>query len=138
VEVDACGLGLLVAEPEGDDGHFDAGVQESHGGGVAQDVRADLLAGQGRALCGCRGGVKGQAALDGVAAEAAARACGEQDLRRAVGEFFEPFAQDGHGGGGERGDALLAALAVAGDVRAGAEVDAAGGEGGELGDAQAG
>src|ERR1700722_1685114 len=35
VEVDACCLGLLVAQPQGDDGHFDAGVEQSHGGGVA-------------------------------------------------------------------------------------------------------
>ena len=39
--------------------------------------------------------------------------------------FGEPGAQHGDGAGGERGDPLLAALAVAGDVRAGAEVDVA-------------
>jgi len=34
VEVDLCGLDLLVAEPERDDWRVDAGVQQSHRGGV--------------------------------------------------------------------------------------------------------
>ena len=42
------------------------------------------------------------------------------------------------GGGGERGDSLLAALAQAADVRAGAQVDVADGQAGELGGAQPG
>src|SRR5262249_10557650 len=42
------------------------------------------------------------------------------------------------GAGGEWGDPVFAALAVAGDVRPGAEVDVADGEPGELGNAQPG
>ncbi len=42
VEVDLGGVDLLVAEPERDDGGVDAGVQQPHGGGVAQRVRRDV------------------------------------------------------------------------------------------------
>ena len=44
VEVDLGGLDALVAEPEGDDAGVDAGVEESHRGGVAQHVCGDRLA----------------------------------------------------------------------------------------------
>jgi hypothetical protein len=52
--------------------------------------------------------------------------------------FGEPGAQDGDGDWAERGDPLLASLAMAGDVRPGAEVDVAAGECGQLGDPQPG
>jgi hypothetical protein len=35
-----------VAEPEGDDGDVDPGVEEAHGGGVAQGVHGDVLGAQ--------------------------------------------------------------------------------------------
>jgi len=39
-----------MAEPEGDHGGVDAGLQERHGAAVAQDVGVDPLAEQRRAL----------------------------------------------------------------------------------------
>src|SRR5271169_2237354 len=44
----------------------------------------------------------------------------------------------GGGAGGQRGDPVFSALAVAGDVGAGTEVDVAAGQGGELGGSQPG
>jgi hypothetical protein len=72
-----------------------------------------------------------------VAAERGAAAGGEQRAGGPPAAFGEPRAQDRHGGGGERGDALLSAFAQA-DVRAGSQVDVADGQAGELGGAQPG
>jgi hypothetical protein len=52
--------------------------------------------------------------------------------------FGEPFADDGDGGLGQRGDPVFAAFAVAGDVGAGAEVQVGAGQGGEFRGAQPG
>lgn len=38
VEVDLGGAYVFVAEPEGDDGKVDAGLEESHGAGVTKRV----------------------------------------------------------------------------------------------------
>ena len=56
----------------------------------------------------------------------------------AAGALGEPGVEHGLGVGGERDGALLSALAVAADVRAGAEHDVAAVEADELGDAQSG
>ena len=63
-----------------------------------------------------------------------------REQRRAGGAvvFAEPVAQDGDGGAGERGDPVLAAFAVAGDVRARAEVHVGAGEPDQFGDPQPG
>jgi hypothetical protein len=50
----------------------------------------------------------------------------------------EPVAWGGDGGAGEWGDSVFAAFAVAGDVRAQAEVHVGAGEPGEFGDPQPG
>lgn len=73
----------------------------------------------------------------GIAAEAAAGAGGKQRIVRAAGSLGEPGGQHRLGGGGEGHRALLAALALAADVGAGAERDAAAVESDELGDPQA-
>ena len=82
-----------MAEPERDDGDVDAGVQESHGRGVAQGVHGDVLAAQRRA--GDAGGreVVGEAVLDGVVAEPSAGAGREQWVVRCAGVFGEPAAE---------------------------------------------
>ena len=83
-------------------------------------------------------GVGADASLDGVAAEAPAGAGGEQRVGGAAGAFGEPGARARLGVGGERDGALLSALAVAADVRAGAERDVAAVEADQFGDAQPG
>jgi len=52
--------------------------------------------------------------------------------------FGEPGPQRGHGFFGERGYSVLAAFAVAADVRAGAEMDVGDAQAGELRDTQPG
>jgi hypothetical protein len=96
-------------------------VQQPHRGGVPQRVRGDRLAAQGRAGGDGLGDVVGDAVLDRVAAERPAPASREQRVGGFTVLLVEPVAQDGDGGRGERGDPVLAALAVAGDVRAGAK-----------------
>src|SRR5690348_2918810 len=43
VQVDLGGLGVFVAEPQGDNRSVDAGFQQCHGGGVPERVRGDVL-----------------------------------------------------------------------------------------------
>jgi hypothetical protein len=92
VDVDLGGGDLLVAEPQGDDGGVDAGVQQPHGGGMAQHVRGELLAGEGRAGRRGGGGVDGQALLDGVGAEWGAAAGRKQRVGGLAGVFDKPGA----------------------------------------------
>ena len=75
---------------------------------------------------------------DGVAAEGAASTAGEERVVWFSSTLGEPDAKHAARLGGERRDPLLAAFAVAAQVGAGAELDVRAGEGGELGDAQAG
>ncbi len=67
-----------MAEPERDHGGVDAGVEESHGGGVPQRVRGDLFADERRA--GDRGSGRGvsDASLDRISAQSAPGDGGEQ------------------------------------------------------------
>ena len=85
----------------------------------------------GRGLCG------GEAGFDGVVAEAAPGPGREQ---RVVGgaRFVRSARPAGWRWSGERDAALLAALAQAADVRAGAELDVAVAQAGQLGDPQPG
>jgi hypothetical protein len=76
--------------------------------------------------------------LDGVGAEAAPGAGREQRFVGGAGSFAQPHAEDGFGGCRQRDGAVLAALAFAADVRAGAEADVAAVEAGQLGHAQSG
>ena len=137
VEVDLC-RGTLVAEPQSDDGDVDSGVQQAHGGGVPQGVRGDVLAGQRRAGSG------GVAAWRARRCSTASRLRGCRRGRWNSGSAGSPARSVSQARrtatvcGGERGDPLFAALAEAGDVRPGAEVDVAAGQAGQLGDAQPG
>ena len=85
----------------------------------------------GQAAC-CRGCVLGDEPLDGVAGEPAAGLGGEQRAVRAGAELGEPGPEHLDGLAGERGCPVFAALAVAADVRAGAQVGVLAGEAGEL------
>jgi len=82
--------------------------------------------------------VFGDAALQGVPAQRGAAAGDEQRVGGQAVAFGEPAAQNRDGGGGERGDPLLAGLTEAADVRSGSRVQAADGPAGELGGAQPG
>jgi len=120
---------LLVSEPQRDHGGVDAGVQEPHRGGVAQDVWRDRLGGQRRAALG---GMLCDPAGERFAAQRRAGAGREQRLGGRAAAFGQPRAQDRRRLFGQRGDALLAALADGGGVRAGAQVDVAAAKAGQL------
>jgi hypothetical protein len=77
-------------------------------------------------------------ALDGVGAKAPSSAGGEQWLTGLSCAFGHPDPQHRLGGRGERDGPVLAALAQAADVGAGAEGDVVAVEPGQLGDAQPG
>ena len=123
---------LLVSEPQRDHRGADAGVQEPHRGGVAQDVRGDRLSGQRRAALGGVGSVLCDPAGERLAGERRARAGREQRIGGRTGTFGEPRAEHRGGLPGQRGDPLLAALACRRDVRAGTEVSVAAVKTGQL------
>lgn len=138
VQVDLGRLRALVAEPERNDSGVDTRGQEPHRGGVAQRVRGDVLAHQRRAGDARGPDVLAETHGHGVAAHPASRPRGEQDCHSGGGESGYVLAQDRAGLAVERGDALLAALALAGDVRSMSDVDTANDEPGQLGHAKAG
>lgn len=76
--------------------------------------------------------------FDRVTAKRAAAMGGEQRRAGIVSLLGQPVPQDGDGVAGQRDGPVLAALAVAGDVRAGAVVDVGVREAEELGDPQPG
>ena len=82
--------------------------------------------------------VVGDAPFERVEGQRLAPAGREQRVGRAAGAFGGPDPQHRDGAGGERGDAVLAALAVAADVRAGTEVHISAGQRGQLGGPQPG
>ena len=82
-----------AAEPQGDDGDVDPGMQQGHGCRVPKDVRGDVFAGQGRAgLPGC-GGVEIESLLQGIAAHRSAADGGEQRAAGCPGVLGEPGSQ---------------------------------------------
>ena len=80
----------------------------------------------------------GDEALDGVAAEPVPGPAGEGRVGVAAGTFGEPCLHALAGVAGDRDCPVLAALAVAANVGAGAEADLGDGQAGELGHAQPG
>jgi hypothetical protein len=76
--------------------------------------------------------------LQRVVAERPAAAGGEQRVAWFSAAFGEPGPQRGDGAGGERGDPVFAAFAVAGGVGTVAEVNVADGQAGEFGGPQPG
>ena len=86
----------------------------------------------GRAVCcGC-GCVLGDEPFDGVAGERPSGPGGKQWPVLGGAELGEPGPEHLHGLAGQRGGPVFAALAVAADVRSGAEVRVLAGEAGEL------
>ena len=99
-----------MAEPQGDDGDVDAGMQQGHGRRMPQNVRCHVLGGYGWACPGGSGGVLSEEPFDGVMAEAGAAPGREQRVGPGAAAFGEPVTEDGRGGGGERGRAFLTSL----------------------------
>ena len=110
-QVNPCRGDVFVTEPQRDDGGVDPGVQQPHGGGVPQDVGCDVLVHEGRAGRCRSGSVNGHALSDGVEAERSTPVGWEQRILAVADSFGHPVAQHRGRGGGERGDAVFAALA---------------------------
>jgi len=121
MQVDLCRLAAGVPEPQGDGHDVDSGLEQTHRGGVSEDVRGDPLARQRRAWAGCAGGVEVQPCRYRVAAQRATGPGREQRGGGSAGEFSCPGAEDGNGFGGHRCGPVLATLAVAEDMRAGVQ-----------------
>src|SRR5450755_353708 len=97
-------------------------------------MRGDFLGVEGWGVgCG-EMGVEGEPARDGVAGEREPAAGGKDGVGRFAAAFAKPRVESVGGGFCQWRDAVLAAFAVAGDVRGGAEVRVGAGESGELGD----
>ena len=88
-EINPCGGDVFVSKPQSDDGGVDAGMEQSHGGGVAKHVRCDVFARQGRARRGGGGGVDRDALGEGVES---GDGCGtwRPRLSTARGHYEEP------------------------------------------------
>jgi hypothetical protein len=110
VQVDARGSLLLVPQPQRDRRCVDAGLEERHRGGVAQDVHGHALCAERRARALRDGDVLGEATFDGIAGQPSAGAGGEQRVGWLALALAQPHAQNRDGGAGERGDALLPPL----------------------------
>src|SRR5439155_18959227 len=90
VDVDLRALYAFVAEPQGDGGGVDSGVEQPHGRGVAKDVRRDRLGAQRWAEVGGSLGVPSGEERHSIAAERSARARGEQCVRRLAATLVHP------------------------------------------------
>ena len=138
MDVDVGRVGVFVSEPQRDDGCVDAGVQQSHGGGVAQRVRGDVLVSE-RGTGGRGGGYVCREPLsERVSAE---RSAGPRRKHRGVrwtGALDEPRPQGRGHRLGKRRDPLLAAFPQTADVRSPREVQIRTAQPGELGGAQPG
>ncbi len=127
-----------MTEPECDDGAIDAGLEKLDGGGVAEHVRRDVLADEGRALAGGEPDVLRDESLDGIVAEPGPPDAEEHEVGTGCAALGSPGAKHAGGRAGQRCAALLAALAVAADVSAGVEGEVVDPQPGELGKTQAG
>jgi hypothetical protein len=130
--------GALVPHPEGDRDGIDPGVQQGHGRGMPQGVRGDVFVLDGRAARRRGRDVPFDQVLDGVGGQRPPCNGREQRIGGLAGVLAEPGADHGGDVRGERGNAVLASLAVAADGRSGPGLDVAAGEPGELGAPQPG
>ena len=128
-------LDLLVAEPEGDHGGVDAGLQQSHRRGVTQHVGCDRLGWSDGQVVAAVAACLARRCSSASRLSRTAGAGGEQRVVGLAGAFAGPGVDDGDGLFGQRRDALFAAFAEAVDVRAGAEPDVAAGQADQLADA---
>ena len=112
MEVDLRGLDPLVAEPEGDHGGVDAGVQEPHRRGVPERVWRHALVPQSWAASGRDGDVLGEPVVEPVAAEAVAAGGREHGMVGVAGAFGEPDLEDRGRGRRQGRDPVLSAFAA--------------------------
>src|SRR3990172_11572557 len=112
-----------MPQPEGDDRSVDAMTQELHGGAVPQHMWRHRLGLQRRALLRSRVGMPGDELFDRVATERPPTDSGKHVVFLRAEIVAQPRRQDGGRFPPERGTAVLAPLAFAADVGAGAAAD---------------
>ena len=127
-----------MTHPESDGDGVDAGMQQGHGRSMTKSVRGDVLVPQGRAARCCSRNVPFDQVLDGIGGQPPPGPGREQRISGVSGLLAEPAADYGGDVRGERGDAVLASLAVAADGRPGPGLGIAAGQAGELGGPQPG
>ena len=104
------GLEALVAEPQRDGRHVDAGLEQVHGGGVADDVWRHAFRGQARAsLARPLAGLIEQM-LDALARQAVATRVAERIVGCGLTFLVEPLAQTAAGSGPQGYGSLLVRL----------------------------
>ena len=138
VQVDLGRLDLFMTEPERYDRGVDPGAQQSHGGGMAQNVHSHRFLRQRRTGVGGFLDVFGKSVFKCVAAEGASGLRGEQRGCGLSGALGKPGAQDGDAAFGERRDPLLPSLSVATHMRARSEMDIGSAKADQLGGAKTG
>ena len=123
VEIDLGGLDGLVAQPNGDHGSVDAGLQQLHGGAVAENMGSHVFPrDRGAGLC-CRGSIFPDEVLDGIGAETSAADAGEQELRSGFALVLEPSRQRRRRRLCERSTTFFSSFSFATNVRSRAEFD---------------
>ena len=137
MQVDVGRLDRLMAEPDCSHGAVDPVLQQLHGSGVQQDVGSDALALRGGAGLPGNGHMLGHQAGESVVAESAAPLVREDRRVRLAAPFVQPGSQGRCGVLTQRRAAPLAALALAAQMRAVAELDVLAAKLDQLGRSQA-
>jgi len=132
LEVHLGGFDRFVAQPEGNDGAVYARLQQFHGRRVSQYVRRDVFLQQRWATTVSCGDVLVHQVLDAIGAERPSSRVRKHPLAVGARGFLKPRLECLHGLLGERRAALLAALADAAYMCAGAEHDILAAEAGHL------
>ena len=115
------GIEPLVAEPQRDGRHVDTGLEQVHGGGVANDVRRYALGGQARTSLVSSPTSLIEQMSDPLSRQPVAAGVAERIVGRGLTLFVEPLAQTAAGPGPQGDGALLAALSEELDERGTAE-----------------
>ena len=132
------GLEPLVAEPQCDGGHVDAGLEQVHGGGVADDVGRHAFRGQAWiSLASSLAGLIEQMG-DALSRQAVAARVAERIVGCGLTLLVEPLAQTAAGPGPQGYGSLLASFPEELDDRGGAEAYVGAPQRNELGDTRPG
>ncbi len=128
------GLRALVAEPQRDGRHVDAGLEQVHGGGVADNVWRHAFHGQARTSLMCPLARLIKQMGDALSRQAVAARVAERIVGRGLTFLVEPLAQTAAGSGPQGYGSLLAPLSEELDDCGGAEAHVCAPKRHELGD----
>jgi hypothetical protein len=95
VDVGVCGSAVGVAEPQGDDGGVDSGVEQRHRAAVTQDVGVEFLGAHGLAAGRGDDGILADESLDGIGVKTPTGTGGEKGIVAAARAFLHPDLEHG-------------------------------------------